>query len=112
MRRTGQTFRLLMQALLTALKLVREERVYEDCGICANVGVHLDDIPNSFYQLMRKWPKFSGAGCYPVNGAHSYYAARKDGTLWDKSTDEGRLRFELLDYLIENVETMYNETNP
>ena len=104
-----------LSQLITALKLIREERDCEDCGICANVDSLMSVDSNQydeFLDLMISWSKFSGQEIYPVNGQDSYHRAKTNGTLWDKSTNEGRLRFELLDYLIDTVETMYNETNP
>jgi len=103
-----------LSQLITALKLIREKRALDDCGICSNIPclITLDPEGESVLSdLMISWPKFSGHEIYPVNGVHSYCVAKTNGTLWDKSTEEGRLRFELLDYLIETVETMYNEVS-
>lgn len=102
-----------LSQLLTALKMIREERMLDDCGICANVEELVDITNDEVHELMCLWPKFSGNRVFPVGGSLTGYKnAAFNGTLWDKSTDEGRLRFELLDYLIETVEKMYNETNP
>lgn len=104
-----------LSQLLTALKLIREERVWDDCGICKNLNDLVDlnrKAYDFFINLMESWPKFSGSRMFPVSGVDSFHESMQNGTLWDKSTDEGRLRFELLDYLIETVENTYNETNP
>lgn len=105
-----------LSQLLIALKLIRKERLLNNCGICANVGelVDIDDESHKeLSKLMCLWPKFSGSRAFPVGGSLTGYTnAASNRTLWDKSTDEGRLRFELLDYLIDTVEKIYNETNP
>ena len=103
-----------LSQLITAFKLIREERVDERCGICKNLNDLVDlnrKTDDFFVNLMKSWPKFSGIILFPVSDWGNYCYAKNNGTLWDKSTDEGRLRFELLDYLIETCEAMYNEVN-
>lgn len=100
-----------LSQLITAFKLIREERIRDNCGICANLNDLVDlsrDSSDFFVNLMKSWPKFSGFNLFPVSDWGSYHQAVVNGTLWDKSTDEGRLRFELLDYLIETCEALYN----
>lgn len=84
----------------------------KDCGICGQpVVVCLSlEAYNIVRALMVKWPKFSGACSYPVPSTiegcdprECFHNKLKD--LWNKEDEYGALRWELLDWLIEQPET-------
>ena len=64
------------------------------------------------------WPKYSGDSMHPIpnvdgcNPSHQYHIARYDKTLWDRDTEYGRLRWGLLDYLIEQVKKELADVSP
>lgn len=84
-------------------------------GICHNVII---GVGFSFHteteavklvsRLAVLWPKFTGNYQFPVPGG-SYIQAQQSRTLWDKSTQYGKNRWELLDFLIEQVQAMIQE---
>jgi len=70
-------------------------------GICWNAQIPEDVIG----ALSANWPKFSGNEKYPVPSGkkdiHPVGAFQNTDDLWNKRTKYGRLRRELLDFLIE-----------
>lgn len=95
--------------LLAALRKLRDEGPSRpDQGICGNVpgwaGLYLDS-------LWERWPHYSGMYGFPVPHPRSKHpgAAAKiylhPRTLhWSRRTKYGRLRWALLDWLIEQLE--------
>lgn len=72
------------------------------CGICHSVGYQheLDLI-----QLFKRWPKYSGSIVFPMpGGMYAYNEASLNNTLWDRNTEYGQLRWELLEWLIEELQ--------
>ena len=64
-------------------------------------GAEWDELDKA----MASWPKFSGIKSFPVpgtNGDSPGYTFSKalSGSLWDKSTEYGRLRWGLYEYLL------------
>lgn len=56
------------------------------------------------------WEHFSGSFAYPVpsnipnqSPREAYFLAKGSGKMWDKTTEYGRLRYQLLDYLIQEA---------
>lgn len=100
-----------MTTITEMLKKIRECPARTKTGICSQDGiVFLDDAPFELLKdVMAKWPKYSGSRLYPVpvdednkgNPTSAYYFYKE---LWDKNTEYGRLRWELLDWLIEQPE--------
>lgn len=93
-----------------ALLMLRESGPEDkDFGICWNA-----QIPESVVgALSSNWSKFSGDVTYPVPSgkedvspsfAYLFYGR------WDKRTKYGRLRWELLDFLIEATKPEDNTT--
>ena len=77
----------------------------EQYGICTNLHLRCENLSQTGYvslfleQSFPNWDKFSGSLHLPipeVDGLNHRY-----GKLWDKTTQYGRLRWELLDFLIE-----------
>lgn len=87
-------------------------------GICSNAKpwVHSHIEINLLYDVFRVWPKRSGVCGYPVPSGDTYvgavtaYNAATD--CWDRNTEYGRLRWELLDFCIEQVEAMTEPAGP
>ena len=98
------------------LKTIREEALAGELssGICDSVINELIGLPrgphdiDKMAKLISKWPLHSGDSLYPVpSSQHSqpgaaFQMAYLDRILWDQTTEYGRARLALLDYLIEN----------
>lgn len=66
--------------------------------------------------LSEKWSKFSGCPAYPIpdpyctddDGTYEareiFYAASDEEKMWDANTEYGKLRLELLDFCIKQLE--------
>lgn len=59
-------------------------------------------------KTIQKWPKFSGDFNYPIwdrmsTPREQFWDARDSGNLWNNSTEYGRLRWELLAFLLEEA---------
>lgn len=74
---------------------------FHSVGICLNTGIDSQVVGT----LSEKWPKFSGDISFPIPSTRkggcpedAYFGAK---SLWNKRTKYGRLRWELLDFLIE-----------
>ena len=81
-------------------------------GLCVNLDLISEDIDEEQLQtLFRQWPSFSGDDVYPVPSPEpdkldhndAFWEAHKLGLQWDPSTEYGRLRWQLLDWLIEKT---------
>lgn len=111
-----------LETLLYILERLKIKRTFENAGICANVGIALKKhciggferslIADWLIKLMSKWPKSSGKLFTPIpeeiapKGFDSYYEyAIHNDIVWDATTEYGKLRFELLDFLISTVKT-------
>ena len=71
-------------------------------GICANADrLGALDATSRICYLAEDWPKSSGSAAYPVLGWSDYQLGRLEDNQWDGSTENGKLRYELLDFLIE-----------
>lgn len=84
-------------------------------GICSNIGDLEFPVEPIIHHYFERWPKFSGIKDYPVpdpkskaktirgkrKACQKIYAETWDKALhWDKNTEYGRLRHELLDFMI------------
>lgn len=105
--------------LLEALKHIQDNGPNDPFyGICMNAkelfnGQHDKDVYPTISRFSAKWPKASKDHCYPVpsvksdqSPAQCYQYARDyyKGKLWDDHTNYGRLRWELLAFLISELE--------
>ena len=74
---------------------------YHSLGICPNSGIASRVVGT----LSEKWTRFSGDINFPVpssrEGGCPVVAYSEAKSLWNKRTKYGRLRWELLDFLIE-----------
>lgn len=83
-------------------------------GICTQISRHLT-IRESRYMshLMQLWPGSSGHIDYPVpasridtspKAAKVKYEISNTKLMWDRDTEHGQLRWELLEWLIEELQ--------
>lgn len=112
-----------LSAILDALVRVKDgEITYTDVGICGNTETLLameygEVIPFNTYELLEvfsiDWPKHSGGHLYPVpspiEGEHPMDAYDYTDNLWDG--EYGALRYELLDFLIDELTKVVEECN-
>ena len=93
--------------LLAALRKLRDEGPSRpDQGICGNLRVRLPE--NYLRERWKNWPHYSGVEGFPVPssnrktgpvGVYYHYISK-----WSRRTRYGRLRWALLDWLIEQLE--------
>lgn len=96
--------------LFTILSNIRDiktgkKEINPKSGICKNIGIR--DIP---IKLLKSWDKYSWDYIYPVPSTEEYILAEEKYTkeaiaknLWNKDTEYGRLRYELLDFIEEYI---------
>lgn len=107
--------------LKRALNAVNTNTNHAYTGICDNVCIEIHKDANNnnvdiyarrgaiklLMTLMTQWPKYSGDAQYTVpgpKGEHPSTAYGNNINKWDRSTEYGQLRYELLDYLIDRVD--------
>lgn len=83
-------------------------------GICTQVSEHLTVLEKGYMlYLMRQWPERSGHIDWPVpasrtdtspKAAYHKYMASDTKKMWDRNTEYGQLRWELLEWLIEELQ--------
>ena len=105
-----------LSAVLEALIKVKGVEIEDvQFGICANTRYIVDDGSYVAYNVIEylspKWPKYSGDIAYPVpspNGKETpMYAYNYSDNLW--TGEYGQLRYELLDFLIEELNKAVEE---
>ena len=87
----------------------------KSCGICSNLEIPLTHKLEEYQykrqvtSLMTLWKYYSGSRAFPVPSPSSserehhvqiYYAAKKSNSMWSSSTRYGRMRRNLLNFLI------------
>lgn len=101
--------------LLEALKTIQSDETlrFKDMGICSSIDAYFDrkNITLESYDtmhirgLMSRWSKYSGREFYPIPDTvfeDPYEAYHQCTTgMWDKDTEYGQLRWELLEFCIE-----------
>ena len=102
----------LMSRMLNTLLSLRADVLAgaSRAAICTEVGAADGSCEELFLQdMFELWPPSEGRLAFPVpgfNGLTAYEAYGKafaEGTLWDQSTEHGRARMELLNFLIERA---------
>lgn len=107
-----------MATLLEALiQLKTKGPVRKDAGICWNIdlGIRSWFDKEKIKQAFTTWPHFSGNSSYPIPSTHypdPSYAYDRTDNLWDRRTKYGRLRWDLLDHLIEYLEKHDGQHHP
>lgn len=67
-------------------------------------------------EIWENWPKYSGMSLYPVpefegqRGKEARNSFYKTILLWDRNTEYGRNRWELLEWLIEEIQIQLSKT--
>lgn len=111
--------------LLDALQSVRVGGPTQpNTGLCKNVRVAMgvdwlskewEQVASWMHRAYPKWPKYSGNVTFPVPGGANIYDFHREhqpiGSMWDRNTEYGRLRLELLDFLIEQLESEIEQAN-
>lgn len=101
-----------MTDLLTALKQLRENGPHNrSAGICSQFdlyGLYSSEERQQFRASFKTWPHYSGDPSFPVPSPDGLtYAINayfdKSNYLWDRNTEYGRLRWDLLDHIIEEM---------
>lgn len=98
-----------MTDLLTALKQLRENGpTNRDVGICSQLdlfGWYSSEERQQFLACFKTWPQYSGDIDFPVPGPAAAIDAYFDNLydLWDRDTEYGRLRWDLLDHIIKEM---------
>ena len=82
-------------------------------GICTQVSGITPLSRGYMLYLMQQWPGHSGGINFPVpanrtdtspEAAHHKYMESNTKQLWDRNTEYGQLRWELLEWLIEELQ--------
>ena len=101
-----------MTDLLTALKQLRENGPKNrDVGICSQFdmfGFYSSEQRRQFRDSFETWPHYSGDHSFPVPSPDESICAMdayfdKSNDLWDRDTEYGRLRWDLLDHIIAEM---------
>ena len=116
--RTNKVTELANKQILSALKAIasNKEYRYHSTGICNAIRHYLVErsenhftVRDSYtiYELMKDWPKHSGNNEFPitVRGINPMKEYLDYYDKWDRKTEYGRLRWELLEWLIEKLES-------
>ena len=122
--RTNEATKLANKQILSALKAIKsnKEYRYRSTGICDSVRRYLEGHSDNYftvwdshtiYELMREWPKHSGNNEFPItvrgiNPMKEYLGCYDK---WDRKTEYGRLRWELLEWLINKLESENDHQN-
>ena len=100
--------------------------IYWDWGICDNVNEIMLYLPypksythtfhSQFYRMIKEWTYYSGCTSYPIPSPFPGISEKvifysKDHPNWDKETRYGRLRYDLLKYLISEFQKLSNENS-
>jgi hypothetical protein len=102
-----------LDQVLSALKYIKlEEPTSEITGLCYNVFEYIDknyketkisygDSQSIMQNHFLSWSKFSGNYDYPVEGdEETYYNVLNK---YDRRTLYGKLRYQLIDHLVERI---------
>lgn len=83
-------------------------------GICTQISRHLTiQERGCLLRLMWQWPGYSGHVNFPVpanrtdtspKAAYYKYMTSNTKQMWDRDTEHGQLRWELLEWLIEELQ--------
>ena len=82
-------------------------------GICTQISVHLTIKEGYMLHLMQQWPGCSGNIDFPVpasrtdtspEAAKIKYIESSTAQMWDRDTEYGQLRRELLEWLIKELQ--------
>jgi hypothetical protein len=102
-----------LRELLLQMKRIQVKGPSNHCyGICANANVYISEIE----ALVHDWPKYSGDLDFPIESPNPhlsnqeiYRQSSKRETMWSKHSQYGRLRWELLGFMVNKIEAALNE---
>jgi len=100
----------VQEGMLVALNLIKQDGPRSNkMGMCHSVIIRMPyaaGVYPALEELFLTWPKFSGSITFPVpNGvqpAADAYLSHA-GDMWDRETEYGRNRWELLDHCINQL---------
>ena len=105
------------RALTQLLKQLKELHAagpkYPTLGICQ---VSTYETRPYFREIWEKWPKYSGMRLFPVpefegqQGKEAEDSFLYKTNLWDKNTEYGRNRWELLEWMIKEIQIQLSKT--
>ncbi len=105
--------RALTQLLRQLKELQEAGPKYPTLGICQ---VSTLETRPYFREIWEKWPKYSGISRFPVpefegqQGKEAEDSFYKTHLLWDKNTEYGRNRWELLEWMIKEIQIQLSKT--
>lgn len=113
----------LIELRLTTLKKLRDCKADDRnnlVGICLNYqefSNFQDPESNGWMQpIFKRWPKYSNSRDAPVPATLRYRTChtqyRYCENMWSKTSKYGKLRYELLDFMISELEKMICLQNP
>ena len=116
--KTNEEVELTHSMILTALKAIKEDSTYRvsGIGICGCVRAYylnrdglISNVRDQFVieKLIEGWPKHSGVMELPISvGKISPWTEYfRCNNKWNRKTEYGRLRWELLEWLINKLES-------
>ena len=116
--KTNKEVALTEKKVLQALKAVRRNKKLRRnaIGICGAVKLYLKESSRNIitikdqdvlYQLMKDWPKHSRVTEFPIcaYGINPTKEFVNCFNMWDPDTPYGQLRWELLEWLINKLES-------
>lgn len=99
--------------LLAALRKIHASPE-PDIGICGQVGAQLAgqtpemllSVDELLSTLFKRWPKYSGLRNFPIPDICRFPedAYHNNDAFWDRNTSYGALRWELLEFCIDQLE--------
>ena len=105
---TYEDRKLRAKTLLNALKRIRDKGPYNRvAGICCNLKNF--DFEMEFRDVCVAWPKHSGNLCFPIpsptgRDPGDMYLFSGEDVMWNKEHPYGALRYEMLNWAIEQLE--------
>lgn len=98
-----------MKELLMILEELHEADKEDIFGICDYVESESVLITDEYVEaklrdLFRSWPHYSGSIVFPIpGGGDAYEEAYHNGKSWDRDTEYGALRWNLLEHCIKEL---------
>lgn len=115
--KTRKEVTLTNKKVLQALKAIRrsKKRRLATVGICGAVKLYLEESSRTIvtirdqdvlHRLMKDWPKHSGIAEFPVStGVNPMKEFVSCVDMWNQDKPYGQLRWELLEWLINKLES-------
>lgn len=103
----------LLEKLKEIHKKMQNPDNWNNNGICEQCPVTFSD-KELLYELFANWPKFSGSLTFPIgNGRDIYMETYSANQFWNREiSGYAALRWELLEWMIEQLEKEQDERRP